>query len=103
MREINWDSEKTDESLIAANVTRSTVLNGQLVVLFQGTDAYTRVPYDGRISLNLHADEQQVVGTYSTAGRVVEFTIRGQFADAGFTLFEGRWDEPEWSASVCIL
>lgn len=103
MKEVNWDSEEADESLIVATVDRSTILGDQLIILFQGTDAWTRVPYGGRITLHLHTDEQEFHGTYSTAGRLVPYAIRGRFADAGFTLFEGRWDEPQWSASVCIL
>lgn len=90
MKEINWDSEEADESLIAATVERSTVSGDQLVILFQGTDAWTRVPYDGRITLHLHTDEQEFHGIYSTAGRIVPCAIKGRFADAGFTLFEGR-------------
>lgn len=103
MKELNWESEDVDEPLVVAAVTSSAVRDDQLIIIFQGSDAWTRVPYDGRIALKLHMDEQEYHGTYSTAGRSVPFDIKGRFADPVFSLFEGRWNEPGWSADVCIL
>lgn len=95
--EISWDSEDK-EPIIDAAVTRSTVHNGQLVLLYKGRDRNDLKPYDGRICLHQHEAMQAIVGSYSSGGRDNTFTLTGRFTDNTFSSFEGRWIEPGWTA-----
>lgn len=102
MEEISWDTED-GEPLIIAKVIRSTPLQDELVVLYQGADRYTNQPYNGRINLRLQTLEQVCQGTYSHLGKDVAFVLTGCFVDTTFTVFEGVWSEAGWSARFSML
>lgn len=95
--QLTWDTED-GEPLIDAVVMRCTVHQGQMVLLYCGTDRYTQQSYDGRINLQMTNAHQSYSGTYATGTPNVAFSLTGTFIDTEFTNFEGRWVEPGWTS-----
>lgn len=97
IEQVTWDSED-GEPLIDAVVTRCTLFQDEMVILYKGADRFTQQPYDGRLNLKLHGSDQEFNGSYSHRGDDVPFSLTGRFIDDGFLSFEGRWIEKSWIA-----
>jgi hypothetical protein len=93
---VTWDSK--EYSLVEAKVLSSVNHDGQRVIIYEGTDPSTNLPYSGRLNLQLNEAVQTVEGQYENRDGKHFFRLTGKFTDESLTNFTGRWDEEGWTA-----
>lgn len=91
MNEIYWDE-------YPSNSVSLTIQNDVLVLLFEGKSSEYRDSFSGKITLGLHLEEQNVVGTllycYKDGSKEeVTYNLIGAFEDDSWEFFTGTWEE----------
>jgi hypothetical protein len=102
VEELVWEPEDPDEYRNMDSPVLSAVRsNGCLVIIFKGWNSDVSKHYEGKISLRLVTDVQTYQGNYradTLTTTSIPFTLTGKFIDQDLTSFEGRWEEPYYSA-----
>jgi hypothetical protein len=70
-----------------------------MILLYEGKQVGSTLPYEGRITLGLTLGEQLIAGSYELNGSQEKFLLVGKFADERFDSFEGLWTEGNWTAN----
>lgn len=91
MNEIYWDEYPSSSVSL-------TIQNDVLVLLFEGKSSEYRDFFSGKITLGLHLEEQNVVGTLlycnkDGSKKEVTYKLIGAFEDDSWEFFTGTWEE----------